>query len=38
MTQWGMLIMMLLLISGQGLLRLMIGVPAHQLAALLVGF
>ena len=37
MTQWGMLIMMMLLVAGRGLLGLMIGLPVAQLMGLLIG-
>lgn len=37
MTQWGMLIMMMLLVTGRGLLNLMIGLPVVHLAAMLTG-
>jgi Zn-dependent protease len=37
MSQWGIMLMMLLLISGGNLLRVMVGEPAYQLTTMLTG-
>jgi Zn-dependent protease len=37
MLQWGMMIMMLLIVAGRDLLMLLVGVPSFRLAAFLIG-
>jgi Zn-dependent protease len=37
MMQWGMMIMMLLILAGRPILTLLVGIPSYQLTAMLIG-